>query len=33
MLSATVLGVFFIPVFYVVVRQWFSRRTDVQEVQ
>ena len=33
MLTATVLGVFFIPVFYVVVRQLFSRRSATPEVQ
>ncbi|EGI76333.1 efflux RND transporter permease subunit [Hylemonella gracilis] len=32
MLSATVLGVFFIPVFYVVVRRIFSRSQATQEV-
>lgn len=32
MLSATVLGVFFIPVFYVVVRQFFGRRSAAKEV-
>ena len=32
MLSATLLAIFFVPVFFVVVRQFFTRKVEVKEV-
>ncbi len=30
MLSATLLAIFFVPVFFVVVRQFFTKKTEVK---
>jgi hypothetical protein len=29
MISSTVLGIFFVPVFFLLIRSWFSGKPDV----